>query len=121
MTLLQKASTHGEHVGLYAKRLLEGKIPWTRMRHIYRLLGLVQRFGAKRVDDACQRALELDVVDVTRISRMLVLALERQRQAPPPRTKPSLLPTPLSSGLPVSSQCSTPPIFQNEGEDDGQG
>ncbi len=90
--LQDKASSHGEHVGAYARRLLEGPLPWTRMRHIYRLLGLVQRFGAQRVNEACQRALELDVVDVNRVARMLALALETHKSVPPLRAKPSSLP-----------------------------
>ncbi|MHB8533801.1 MAG: hypothetical protein ACYDC2_13865 [Solirubrobacteraceae bacterium] len=46
------------------------------MRQVYRLLGLVRRYGAARVEAACLRALALDVVDVTKIARMLECALE---------------------------------------------
>lgn len=74
--LEQMATRHGQAVGTYAARLLEGPLPWTRMRQVYRLLGLVRRFGAERVEQACSRALELDVVDVTRVGRMLDRALE---------------------------------------------
>jgi hypothetical protein len=35
------------------------------------------------VEKACQRALELDVVDVTRIARMLENALEKATPTPP--------------------------------------
>ena len=70
-TLKSHAQRWGEHVGLYAHRVLEGALPWTRMRHAYRLLGLCKRFGGDRVDAACRKALDLDVVDVTRIARML--------------------------------------------------
>ena len=74
---LQKAAAaHGEAIGVYAARLLDGPLPWTRMRRVYRLLGLVRRFGAARVEAACAQALALDVVDVTRIARMLDRALE---------------------------------------------
>ena len=45
------------------------------MRQVYRLLGLVRRYGAERVNTACERALALDVVDVTRIARILERAL----------------------------------------------
>lgn len=40
------------------------------------MLGLVRRFGAERTDSACAKALELEVVDVTRVQRMLERALE---------------------------------------------
>jgi hypothetical protein len=41
------------------------------MRQAYRLLGLGRRYGETRLDDACRRALEADVVDVGVVSRML--------------------------------------------------
>jgi hypothetical protein len=41
------------------------------MRQVYRLLGLVRRHGAERVDDACQRALDAEAVNVGLIARML--------------------------------------------------
>ena len=67
---------HGPNVGAYARELLAGELPWTKMRQVYRLLGLVRRYGPGRVDAACARALEVEVVDVTRIARMLERALE---------------------------------------------
>ena len=45
-TLQRKASTHGQHVGAYAAVVLEHPLPWTKMRQVYRLLGLVRRHGA---------------------------------------------------------------------------
>ena len=83
-TLLAKALSHGKSVGLYADRLVAGPRPWAQMRHCYRLLGLVRTYGAERVDQACHKALELDVVDVSRIERMLKRALENDPLAPRP-------------------------------------
>ena len=74
--LKRVAAGHGAGVGAYAEQLLNSPLPWTRMRQVYRLLGLVRRYGAERVEQACQRALDLDVIDVTRINRMLERALE---------------------------------------------
>ena len=48
------------------------------MRTVYRLLGLVRSYGPAAVDAACTRALELDVVDVTKIARMLEQAREHE-------------------------------------------
>jgi hypothetical protein len=70
-TLQRKASAHGNHVGAYAAAVLEHPLPWTKMRQVYRLLGLVRRHGADAVDDACRRALDAEVVDVGVIDRML--------------------------------------------------
>src|SRR5512133_147531 len=77
-TLTAKAATAGPAVGVYAGRLLEVPLPWTRMRTVYRLLGLVRSYGPAAVDAACARALELDVVDVTKVARVLEQARERQ-------------------------------------------
>lgn len=84
--LEELAATAGTHVGCYAQRLLEGPLPWASMRQVYRLLGLVRKYGGGPVELACERALALDVVDVTRVRRMLDKALERGEVtlAPPP-------------------------------------
>jgi transposase len=74
--LKQIAASNGANVGTYAARLLDIELPWTKMRMVYRLLGLVRRFSAARVDEACAKALEFDVVDVNLIARMLERALE---------------------------------------------
>jgi hypothetical protein len=42
---IRKASLHGTHVGAYAAAVLEHPLPWTKMRHVYRLLSLVRRHG----------------------------------------------------------------------------
>ncbi len=81
-TLTTKAAAAGPAVGVYATRLLDVPLPWTRMRTVYRLLGLVRSFGSGPVEAACARALELDVVDVTKIARMLEQARERDPAAP---------------------------------------
>jgi hypothetical protein len=70
-SLTAKATAVGPTVGLYATRLLDTPLPWTRMRTVYRLLGLVRTYGPEPVEAACARALELDVVDVTKIARIL--------------------------------------------------
>ena len=55
------------------------------MRHVYRLLGLVRRYTPAVVDEACTRALEADMIDVTRVERMLEQAVE----AKPLPTRPT--------------------------------
>jgi transposase len=82
-SLAMAARRHGDNVGIYAERLLDTDLPWTKMRQVYRLLGLVRRYGAGPVETACARALEFDVVNVTKIASMLEKATENA--APPPR------------------------------------
>jgi hypothetical protein len=78
--LISLAASHGPAIGVYAQRLLDCELPWTKMRQTYRLLGLVRRFGAERVQAACAAALSLDVVDVTKIARMVERGLEGSTQ-----------------------------------------
>jgi len=80
-TLARAARRHGDAIGAYAERLLDTDLPWTKMRQVYRLLGLVRRYGPGPVDQACTRALEVDVVNVTKIASMLEKATEN---TPPP-------------------------------------
>jgi hypothetical protein len=50
---------------------LDIPLPWTKMRQVYALLGLVKKWGAERVEAACRRALEAEAINVALIGRML--------------------------------------------------
>lgn len=82
--LIRTATSHGPNVGIYAERLLDHHLPWTAMRQVYRLLGLVKRYGEDPEDTACSRALDLDAVSVAKIASMLQRATE-STPAPPPQ------------------------------------
>jgi transposase len=76
--LLQRmAAGHGDNIGVYASALLDTPLPWTKMRQVYALLGLVKKWGDEAVDTACRSALEHEAVNVGLIGRML----ERGTQA----------------------------------------
>jgi hypothetical protein len=77
----RSAESKGQHVGLFAQRLLDGPLPWTKMRQAYGLLRLCERYGAERVDALCARALAFDVIDTRRIERMLRTAQSSETQA----------------------------------------
>jgi transposase len=79
--LKRMAAGHGPSVGAYAAAVLDSPLPWTRMRQVYRLLGLAKKWGAPRVEAACARALEAEAVDVGLISRMLERATENSPPA----------------------------------------
>ena len=81
--LIAVCAGHGENIGIYAERLLDDPLPWTRMRSVYRLQGLVRRYGPGPVDAACERSLELDVVAVSKIAAMLEKAREREQPVLP--------------------------------------
>ena len=53
------------------------------MRQVCRLPGLVRRYGPGPVQTACARALDLNIVNVTKIASMLEKATENAAQPPP--------------------------------------
>ena len=83
-SLGRMAAEHGEAIGIYAAALLDNPLPWTKMRQVYRLLGLVKKWGAARVESACRRALDAEALDVNLVSRML----ERAREDAEPDARP---------------------------------
>jgi hypothetical protein len=76
------AAAHGPAVGAYAAALLDTPLPWTKMRQVYALLGLAKKWGSERVDAACARALEFDVVNVNKVGRILEAGTERVELQP---------------------------------------
>lgn len=84
--LKEMAVKEGAAIGRYAAGILDTPLPWTRMRQVYRLLGLVKKWGPERVELACQRALDAEALDVNLISRMLERAKEQEAadEAPAP-------------------------------------
>jgi len=74
--LKSMAAAHGASIGAYATALLDSPLPWARMRRVYFLLGLVKKWGAERVEQACRTALEAEAVDVGLVARMLERARE---------------------------------------------
>jgi transposase len=82
--LRRQAAQAGEVIGQYAAALLDSPLPWTRMRRVYALLGLVRRYGATRVEAVCATALAADLLDVRRLQRMLDVAATPSPASPPP-------------------------------------
>ena len=103
---VNQAKVYGTNIGLFAERLLEGPAPWTRMRQIYTLTGLVKRFGEKRVEPCCEQALKYQMHNVYRLERMvetdakLSPLRERQQSLPAPK----YLRSPLQYQLPFFNQ-----------------
>ena len=85
-----QAAQLGPAIGEFAERLLDGPLPWAKLRQGHKLLRLSERYTPARLDAACQRALEVDLIDVRRVERILKEALEQEAMplettaAPPP-------------------------------------
>ncbi|CAN5840636.1 hypothetical protein BH24ACI5_BH24ACI5_12510 [soil metagenome] len=85
--LQQQADQAGPAIGRFAAALLDSPLPWTRMRRVYALLGLVRRHGPTRVTEVGTVALAADMLDVQRLRRMLEHGLTTPPPAPPPRAR----------------------------------
>jgi len=83
-SLSRLADEVGPAVGRYAAALLDSPLPWTKMRQVYRLLGLAKKWGPDRLELACRRALDAEAIDVNLVSRML----ERAREDAPDEGRP---------------------------------
>jgi transposase len=111
--LRRQAEAASEMVGRYAAALLDSPLPWTRMRRVYALLGLVRRYGVTRVTEACTVALAADMLDVKRLQRMIEQGVVASPPAPPARV------IPLGRYLRPATQYALPlrPAATAEGED----
>jgi len=68
----------GEDVGAFGDRLLGGPTPWSRLRQAQKVVRLGERYTPARLNAACRRAVEVDLIDVRRLERILVEALEEE-------------------------------------------
>ncbi|MBV9168732.1 MAG: hypothetical protein JOZ81_01445 [Chloroflexi bacterium] len=81
--LIRQAATSGPHISEFAERLLDAPFAWSKLRQGQRLLRLAERYTPERLEAACARALGFDLVDVRRLQRIPVLALEHEGQSTP--------------------------------------
>jgi len=87
--LRRLAAGHGPAVGAFTTALLEHPLPWTKMRQVYALLGLVKKWGPQRVERACASALEHEAINVALIGRMLERATETTATSTPTSPAPA--------------------------------
>jgi transposase len=82
----QKAKAHdrGDAIGTFAETVLDGPLPWTRMRQIYALFRACDRFGDDRVNQACERAVDAECTSVKIVVGMVERALEAEQAAADP-------------------------------------
>jgi transposase len=76
--VVRRATTLGPSVEAFAQKLFEGPLPWAKLRAGQKLISLGERYGGERLDAACQRSLAYDLVDVRRLQRILLQALDHE-------------------------------------------
>ena len=84
----RSAASQGPAVAAYAERLFDGPLPWAKLRQGHKLIRLGERYTPERLDAACRRALSVDLIDVRRLERILVEALEQEATQPEPPPMP---------------------------------
>jgi transposase len=89
--IVRGAAALGPNVETFAQKLFEGPLPWAKLRAGQKLLSLGERYSGARLDAACGRALTYEIVDVRRVQRILLQAIDREMQ---PAEEPT---TPLGS------------------------
>jgi hypothetical protein len=88
----RRARELGPAAGDFVDQLLSGEFPWSRLRQAQKLLRLAERYGAARLNAACRRALNFELVDVHRVQRILELGLESETEPQPLVGHPQPLP-----------------------------
>ena len=79
--LAKMAAARGAAIGIYAARVLDTDLPWTKMRAVYMLIGLCRTYGDEPVEQACAAALELDVISVAKIKSIVEKGTGKQAAA----------------------------------------
>ena len=85
----RSAALHGPAVGQFAERLFDDRHPWSKIRQGHKLIRLGDRYTSERLDAACRRALAVDLIDVNRVERILVQALEQEAMPQLPLPMPA--------------------------------
>lgn len=80
--VVQRATELGPSVETFARRLFEGPLPWAKLRSGQKLLRLGEKYTGARLDAACARALSYELIDVGRLQRILLQALDVETLVP---------------------------------------
>jgi hypothetical protein len=75
--MIRQATDLGPEIGRFMQELLSGELPWTKIRQAQKLLRLANRFGTRRVDAACRRALAFELLNVRRVESIVRQDLEQ--------------------------------------------
>ena len=76
--MIREAHRQGPNLGRFMETLLVGDFPWAKLRQGQRLLRLTNKYGQRRLDAACRRALYFELYNVKRVETIVQSELERE-------------------------------------------
>jgi len=74
--IIRAAEAKGKHTGRFMRELLAGDFPWAKLRQAQKLMRLGNKYGFRRVEAACQRALAFELINVRRVENILNNSLD---------------------------------------------
>jgi len=74
--IINQAKQRGPALGDFTAKLLSGDFPWNKLRQAQKLLRLADKYGLEVVNAACRRALNFDLINVSRVERIIGQAME---------------------------------------------
>jgi transposase len=80
--MIQEAHRQGPNLGRFMEALLAGDFPWAKLRQGQKLLRLTNKYGQRRLDAACRRALYFELYNVKRVETIVQGELDREAASP---------------------------------------
>ena len=89
--MIREGRRLGQHIGRFLEALLAGDFPWAKLRQAQKLLRLSNKYGRKRLDAACRRAVYFELYNVRRVQAIVQNDLEREATHDTSSTKGQLV------------------------------
>ncbi len=115
--LIREAKQHGRHLGHFMEALLAGSFPWAKLRQAQRLQRLGKKYGFRRVDQACRRALVFGLINVKRVEQIIRNDLDQCDLPDEPRGPTQVIQFPLRFARPADSFAHHHPITGDDHDD----
>jgi transposase len=117
--MIREAKQHGKHLGRFMEALLAGSFPWAKLRQAQKLQRLGRKYGFRRVDQACRRALAFELINVKRVERIIRADLDRCDMPREPHTDAQLVQFPLRFARSAASFSHRPTRGDDHDDHDG--
>ena len=101
--MIREAKQHGTHLGSFMEALLAGSFPWAKLRQAQKLQRLGHKYGWRRLDQACRRALAFELINVKRVEQILRADLDRCDRPGDSRCETTVVQFPLRFARPAES------------------